>query len=392
VTDDPADSVAADPEDDAAAVPADDAAQDAGHDDRGWFLHRAVSGAVDATMGRVEDRVAATTRGVIDDVEPYLVQETVPRIIDALLPHLIERVVPEVIDGLTQRLAAETGPAIVDGMTPQLADELVPVLLERMRPYLESELVPAIVDGLTPHIIEQTAPRVIDGVLPYIRAEIIPVVMDDFVEDPRVRDLIREQSLGLLWDGLEVLRRGLARADDVVERVVRTITFSGEAIEGLPADELLPGRDRSHAGIVTRSAALTIDFTLVSLIAAQLLATTIALIGAVIDPVPNWAIAVLTFSFAMLGPLYLTIAWRATTFSLGGAIAGFRDVRADGQRLGVIRAFIRALTTLFLIPLWALGLIGTVFHPLRRSWVDRVLGARTPYVVHMERRTRRLRG
>ncbi len=385
MTDDPAEILAADPEADAPVL----AERDAGQDDRGWFLHRAVSGAVDATMGRVEDRVAATTRGVIDDVEPYLVEETVPRIIDALIPHLVERVVPEVIDGLTERLAAETGPAIVEGMTPQLADELVPLLLERMRPYLERELVPAIVDGLTPHIIEQTAPRIIDGVMPYIRAEIIPDVMDDFVEDPRVRDLIREQSLGLLWDGLEVLRRGLAKADDVVERVLRAITFSGDATEGFPVDQLLPGRDRSHAGIVTRSAALTIDFTLVSLIAAQLLATTISLIGAVIDPVPTWLIAGLTFMFAMLGPLYLTIAWRATTFSLGGAIAGFRDVKTDGTRLGVGRAFIRAITTLFLIPLWAFGMIGTVFHPLRRSWVDRILGARTPYVVHMERRTPR---
>ena len=377
MTDNPADSVAA------------DSADDAAQDDRGWFLHRAVSGAVDATMGRVEDRVAATTRGVIDDVEPYLVEETVPRVIDALIPHLVERVVPEVIDGLTARLATETGPAIVEGMTPQLADELVPVLLERMRPYLERELVPAIVDGLTPHIIEQTAPRVIEGVMPYIRAEIIPDVMDDFVDDPRVRDLIREQSLGLLWDGLEVLRRGLAKADDVVEQLLRTATFRGHATEGVPTDDLLPGRDRSHAGIVTRSAALAIDFILVSLIAAQILATTIALIGAVIDPVPNWLIALLTVSFAMLGPLYLAIAWRATTFSLGGAIAGFRDLRANGERLGVVRGFVRGFTSLFLVPLWAFGLIGTAFHPLRRSWVDRVLGARTPYVVHTERKTQR---
>ena len=251
------------------------AERDAGQDDRGWFLHRAVSGAVDATMGRVEDRVAATTRGVIDDVEPYLVEETVPRIIDALIPHLIERVVPEVIDGLTERLAAETGPAIVEGMTPQLADELVPLLLERMRPYLERELVPAIVDELTPHIIEQTAPRVIDGVMPYIRAEIIPEVMDDFVEDPRVRDLIREQSS----------RVALGRARGVAPwpRQGRRHRRARAAHHHLPRagdrrlpvrTSMLPGRDRSHAGIVTRSAALAIDFTLVSSIAAQALATT----------------------------------------------------------------------------------------------------------------------
>ena len=172
------------------------------------FLQRAVSGAVDATVGRVEDRVVSSTKGVIDDLEPYLAEETVPRIVDALMPYLIERVVPEVIAGLTERLATETGPAIVEGMTPQLADELVPVLLERMRPYLEAELVPAVVDGVTPYIIDKAGPQIVAGLMPYIQAEVVPEILDEFVDDPRVRDLIREQSLGLLWDAVEVLRGG----------------------------------------------------------------------------------------------------------------------------------------------------------------------------------------
>jgi uncharacterized RDD family membrane protein YckC len=355
--------------------------------ERGWFLQRAVSGAVDATMGRVEDRVAATTKTVIDDIEPYLTDETVPRIVDALVPYLIERVVPEVIDGLSQRLATETGPAIVSGMTPQLADELVPALLERMRPYLESELVPAIVDELTPHIIEQTAPRVVDGVMPYIRAEIIPNVMDDFVQDPRVRDLIREQSLGLLWDGLEALRRGLARADDVADAIVRGVLFKGPPREGYPPGDLLPGRDRSHAGIIARAAGMAIDVGVVSLVAAQGLSIVVSLLGSVMDPIPTWLLAGLTFAFAMLGPLYLALAWRTIGRSLGGAVAGFADVRIDGQRLGIVRGFVRALISLFVMPVWAIGLIGCSFHPLRRSWVDRVMGARTPYMVHREHHT-----
>ena len=362
----------------------DPATNDAPADDRGWFLQRAVTGAVDATMGRVEDRVAATTKTVIDDVEPYLVEETVPRIVDALVPHLVDRVIPEVIDGLTDRLATETGPAIVSGMTPQLADELVPILLERMRPYLETQLVPAIVDELTPYIIEQTAPRIIDGVMPYVRAEVIPDVMNDFVEDPRVRDLIREQSLGLLWDGLEVLRRGLAKADDIADAIVRRIFFQGPAKEGYPPGDLLPGRDRSHAGIIARATAMAIDVGLISLIAAQGLATVVSLLGAVIDPIPTWLAACLTFAFAMLGPLYLALTWRTMGRSVGGAIAGFADVRVDGTRIGVVRGFIRALISLFALPLWALGLIGCPFHPLRRSWVDRLMGTRTPYIVHRE--------
>jgi uncharacterized RDD family membrane protein YckC len=357
-----------------------DAAADEPPTDRGWFLQRAV----DATVGKVEDRVAATTKTVIDDVEPYLAEETVPRIVDALVPHLVEQVIPEILQGITDRLATETAPAIVADMTPKLADELVPVLLERMRPYLEGELVPAIVDELTPHIIEQTAPRVIAGVLPYVRSEVIPDVMDDFVTDPRVRDLIREQSLGLLWDALEVLRRGLSRADDLADTILRKLLFRGPAKEGYPPGDLLPGRDRSHAGIVARALGMAIDIGIIALVAAQGLATAVSLVGAVLNPIPTWLAALMTFTFAMLGPLYLALAWRTAGRSLGGAIAGFADVRVDGRRIGIVRGFIRGLISVFLVVPWVIGLIGCAFHPLRRSWVDRIMGTRTPYMVHRE--------
>jgi RDD family len=355
------------------------------------LLHRAVSGAVDATVGRVEGRVVATTQGVIDDLEPYLAAETVPRIVDALMPYLVETVVPQVIDGLTDRLAEETGPRLVSGMTPELADDLVPVLLERMRPYLESELVPAVVDGLTPHIVEQTGPRIVEGLMPYIRNEVVPQILDDFVDDPRVRDLIREQSLGLLWDAVEVLRSGLSKADDLVEHVVRRVFFRPAITDGFSADEMPVKRDRSHAGLVSRSAGAGIDLLIISLVAAQGLATTLSLVGAVIDPIPTWLVAGLSLAFAWLGPLYLTVAWRSTGRTIGGAVAGYAVVGADSRQLGVFRALIRASVSFFLMPFWAFGMIGTAFHPLRRSWGDRLLGSRTPYLVHVERRTERLR-
>lgn len=357
---------------------------------QGSFLQRAVSGAVDATVGRVEDRVVATTRGVIDDLEPYLAEETIPRILDALMPDLVERVVPQVIDGLTERLAEQTGPALVSGMTPQLADQLVPELLERMRPYLVAELVPAVVDGLTPHIVEEAGPRIVDGLMPYIRTQVVPEVLDDFVDDPRVRDLIREQSLGLLWDAVEVLRRGLAKGDDIAEGVVRKIFFRGPIHDTVPADELRPNRSRSHAGLVSRSAGTAIDVGIISLLAAQGLATVLSLLGAVLDPIPTWVVATLTFMFAMLGPLYLAIAWRSMGRTVGGAVAGYAVVGDDGH-LGVFRSLTRAFVSLFLMPVWAFGMIGCSFHPTRRSWGDRMLGSRTPYLVHTERHTARQR-
>jgi hypothetical protein len=59
-------------------------------------------------------------------------------------------------------------------------------------------------------------------------------------------------------------------------------------------------------------------------------------------------------------------------------------LRVDASRIGIVRGFVRALISLFALPLWALGLIGCPFHPLRRSWLDQIMGTRTPYIVHRE--------
>ena len=49
------------------------------------------------------------------------------------------------------------------------------------------------------------------------------------------------------------------------------------------------------------------------------------------------------------------------------------------------------LVVVNLLPVWAVGMLGTAFHPLRRSWLDRVMGSRAPYLVHVERRSDRNR-
>ena len=189
--------------------------------------------------------------------------------------------------------------------------------------------------------------------MPYIRAEVVPVILDDFVDDPRVRDLIREQSLGLLWDALEVLRRGLARADDITEGILRKLLLRPRAADGVPADELPPRRGRSHAGLITRSVGAGIDLALISLVAAQGLAIVVSLLGAVVDPIPKDVLAVITFGFALLGPLYLAVAWRTSGRSIGGAIAGYAVVGQGDKPMGSGRALVRALTSL--LPRAAVG-------------------------------------
>ncbi len=105
-------------------------------------MRRAVGGAFDATVGRVghtmgevaSDITGATAEQVIEEIEPYLVEEAIPRIVDGITPHLIEQVVPRVIDGMEAHLVGVTVPEVLRGVTPALVDELLPRILDRAAP------------------------------------------------------------------------------------------------------------------------------------------------------------------------------------------------------------------------------------------------------------------
>lgn len=311
-----------------------------------------------ATRGRIEGQAAGAARTVVDDLEPYLVAETIPRVLDAL--------------------------------APQLADELVPEILERLRPYLEEELVPAVIDGLMPHLVEVTAPQIVDGLMPKIRAEIVPAILDDIVDDPRVRELIREQSQGLVLDAVESFRQVLARGDDLAERTARRLRRA-RPIDVVEAGPHVPvGRRRAHAGLATRAMGLAIDIGLVAFLATQGLAALLSVIGVIVDPVPTWLVVGSSAFAGLLMPAYLALSWWLAGRSLGGLVAGYGLVRSDGRRLGPFRALVRATAGLALAPLWVLGMLRSSVDPARRGWLDLVVGTRTPYRVHESRRLARV--
>jgi uncharacterized RDD family membrane protein YckC len=392
----------------------------------GSFLRRRARGAVTRTTSLVEGQVASTARVIVDDLEPYLAEVTVPQLVDALVPHLIERVVPQVLDGVTEHVARVTVPQVLAEATPRLADEILPPLLEALRPYLESELipavvdavtehlagvtvpdvlvtatprlgdeilpplldrlrpyldavlVPAVVDAVTPHLIGVTAPRVVEGLMPKIRAEVVPQVLDDFVADPRVRELIRQQSLGLVVDGFESFRRALAAGDDRVERVVRRVRRARPVDDVSPAD-VPPGRTRSHAGVVTRGVAYGVDAGLVTFVASQGLSALLASLDAVFGSVPTAVAVVATAAAVAAGPVYFGLAWWLFGRTVGGAVTGFRVCRTAGGRVGPVRAAVRATAGVLLVAVWAVGMLHSTVDSARRGWLDLVTGTRAPY-------------
>jgi hypothetical protein len=76
--------------------------------------------------------------------------------------------------------------------------------------WAQAQAVPRIVDGLVPHLVDDVVPKIIDGVLPEIRARVLPVVIEDLATEPRIRELITEQSRTAVGEAAQQLRASSA--------------------------------------------------------------------------------------------------------------------------------------------------------------------------------------
>jgi uncharacterized RDD family membrane protein YckC len=493
-------------------------------------MRRAVDGAFDATVGRVShtvteaalDVTGATAQQVIEDLEPYLIEEAIPRIVDGLRPyltdtlvpevlegitgHLVEDTVPDIVDGVTAHLVAVTVPEVVDGMTPRLVADLLPRLLEDLRPYLEAELVPRIVEGLIPYIQEQVAPdliealmpkirdevapqlidalmpqieqrvapqliealmptirdevapqlvdalmpkiqdevapqlvdalmpkiqdevapQLVDALLPKIRTQVVPLILDDIVDDPRVRDLIREQSQGLFLDGLESVRENLADADDLVERFGRrllrkparpqaesalrlmldaaggadttparltrsNLAEQRRAWQAMPVQPAPPGREFAYAGAVTRLVAFGVDVTLAGWLISQGLSALISLLDTIFGSTPNWLAVGLTGLSAALVPVYLGVCWWLAGRTLGSWLVGTRVCTPDGRNPGLVRALVRSWLGVIGLVVWVITGIFSMFESKRRTWLDKLTHTEVRYRVPLDQQRRHIR-
>jgi hypothetical protein len=83
----------------------------------------------------------------------------------------------------------------------------------------------------------RVVPRLIDGALPEIRARILPVVIEDLTNDPRVRELVLEQSEGVVNEATQHLRSTTAAADNRVESAFRRFVHGRAPSSEPPATE-----------------------------------------------------------------------------------------------------------------------------------------------------------
>ncbi len=475
----------------------------------------AADSAFDATVGRVGHSVGeaaleatnATAQQVIEDLEPYLVEEAIPRIVAGITPYLTDEVVPEVLAGITDHLTTVTIPEVVDGVsghlvevtvpevvagvTPRLVDDLLPRLLTDLQPYLEQQLVPQIVDGVVPYLEQSIAPRLIDSLMPKlgdevapqlvstlmplitaeiapqlvdalmpkirdqvapdlldalmprieteiapqlvdalmpkIRQEVVPQILDDIVDDPRIRDLIREQSQGLFLDAFEGFRGALADLDTLVDTVgrrllrrqprrepetalqivladtspddtkpvrlaVEDLSKQRAVWRALPAPPAPPGRSFTYAGAVTRLLGLAIDLFVVGYLNTVLFSTLAGLLDSLFSGTPpDWLTLTLLAIAAAVIPSYLGMCYWALGRSLGMGIVGIRVCTPDGRRPGFLRAMVRAWVGMLGLVFWlATGAIALV-DAKRRSLMDLLVHTEVRYSVPETQQRRHVR-
>ena len=338
-------------------------------------LRRAVGAAYDATVGRVGEAALEitdnTARQVIEELEPYLIEEAIPRILEGITPYLEKELVPEIVDALVPHINESVAPQIIEAVTPQIIDEVAPRVIAAMLPQIIDEVAPAVIQGVLPQIIDEVAPAVIEGVMPMIQTEVVPAIMDDIVDDPRVRQLIREQSAGLVLDALERVRRALARADDAVENAVRWAARKGHRPLPGPGQLQAPvGRTYPYAGFVSRGVALTFDLSVVGFLVGTGVAMITRIVESWVDPVPTWFTASLALVALCIAPTYLALCWVWFGQSVGDGIFGVRLNRVEGGRMRLVPAFIKAFVGVLMLPLWVIGMITSPFNDKRQGLLD----------------------
>lgn len=98
--------------------------------------------------------------------------------------------------------------------------------------WVEADIAPKMIDGLVPYLQAKVLPPLIAGSVPQIRADVVPVIIGDLTVDPRVRDLIVDQSRGVLTGATQEVRTTTEIADDRLESAVQRIFGRRPAPEG----------------------------------------------------------------------------------------------------------------------------------------------------------------
>jgi len=274
------------------------------------------------------------------------------------------------LTGVDQAVGAATEEAIVRAVeSPAVERALVrvlqgPAVEEAVQGALES---PAVERALTEALDSELVDRVWQQLL---ASDEVQSLVERIAQAPEIRAALAAQSVGLLEDIAEQIRRVARRLDDALEAVVRRLFLRKRRAQR-----------SDRVGLVSRAMAVGIDIGILNALFLAVSALVALFVSAVLPGAATApAVALGAAAWLVGGGLYLTVFW-----ALAGQTPGMRfmsiQVEAGGSpRLGARVAFRRLLgTVLAAIPFGA-GFLGILFSERRRGLHDSIADTEVRYV------------
>jgi uncharacterized RDD family membrane protein YckC len=241
-----------------------------------------------------------------------------------------------------------------------------PLVEEAVNGALESDAVKrALIEALDSEMVDDVWRRL-------LASEETQRLVERIAEAPELRAAISAQSAGFLQDIGHTIGNTTRRADGIVERVVRRLTFQKPRLE--PTE---------RAGAITRGLAFALDGLIVNL-AFSGLAAVVALIGSFFagndNGVSGLALAVGGTAWLCLGAVYLLAFWSLAGQTPGMNFFGIR-LGTEGRGLAPRQSLKRLVGLPLAVIPFGIGLLGILFDERRRGWQDRLAGVDVVYEV-----------
>jgi uncharacterized RDD family membrane protein YckC len=255
---------------------------------------------------------------------------------------------------------ARTVDRVLEGPLPDTAARSVAEhqVVERLaRPLLESGGVEA---ALASPELERVATEVADS-------RVTGRTMEQVLRRPEIRDALVDQSLSLVDEVGDVVRRRGRRADDRVEALVH-------------GRRRARGTEQTFAGIATRAAAFVIDLALAGGI-VLVASASIGLISSLVSDLDlGWLAAFLAaFGWTLAVGAYFVAFWSLVGRTPGMQLLQIRVAGPTGGPPGVGASMLRYAGLLLAIAPLFLGFLPVLFDRRRRGLQDFVAGTAVVY-------------
>jgi uncharacterized RDD family membrane protein YckC len=223
--------------------------------------------------------------------------------------------------------------------------------------------------------------------------------LDRVIENPKVQELIEEQSTGVAQEVVEELRERAVSMDMLVQQLVgRVLRRPPRRLQAPLVAIPIPARKAAGAplslagqpaGFVSRLVAFVIDVVVISVAfvatnwlfdAVQSVLGAGIMLGRIRITLPEFAYGGLQVSGTTLFWVgYLLLFWTTSGRTVGKAVLGLRVVTRDGQRLSLGRSLLRVAGYVLSAIVFYLGFLWAIIDGRQRAWHDHLAGT---YVVY----------